>query len=69
MTCKHRWHFISAETLKCQRCGAETGPKTSEQKVKEILEDKPTKPAVYTSWGLMGGYEGVCGWSLNRSIT
>jgi hypothetical protein len=41
MNCKHNWHFISADTdtLKCQRCGIETGPKTYEERVKDILEE------------------------------
>jgi hypothetical protein len=40
MTCKHNWHFISADTdtLKCQRCGIETGPKPYEERVKDIEE-------------------------------
>ena len=41
MTCKHNWHFISADTdtLKCRRCGIETGPKPYEERVKDILEE------------------------------
>ena len=41
MICKHNWHFISADTdtLKCQCCGIETGPKPVEQRVKDILEE------------------------------
>ena len=39
MTCKHRWNIISAETLTCTRCGAETGPKSYEQRVKDMLEE------------------------------
>jgi hypothetical protein len=39
-TCKHNWNFISADadTLKCQRCGIETGPKPYEERVKDLLE-------------------------------
>ena len=41
MTCKHNWHFITADkdTLKCQRCGIETGPKPYEQRVQDLLEE------------------------------
>lgn len=41
MNCKHNWNFISTttDTLKCQRCGIETGPKTYEERVKDILEE------------------------------
>jgi len=41
MTCKHNWHFITADidTLKCQRCGIETGPKPYEERVKDILQE------------------------------
>jgi len=40
-TCKHNWHFISADTdtLKCQRCGIETGPKPYEQRVQDMLQE------------------------------
>ena len=32
MTCKHNWHFVhGTSTLKCERCGAETGPTPPEQ--------------------------------------
>lgn len=25
LACKHNWHFTSEDTLRCQRCGQETG--------------------------------------------
>lgn len=39
MTCKHNWQFTDGSTgaLKCTRCKAETGPKTYEQRVQDIL--------------------------------
>jgi hypothetical protein len=37
-TCKHNWNFTGPNTLACTRCGAETGPKPSEERVKDILE-------------------------------
>jgi hypothetical protein len=41
MTCKHNWHFISADTdtLKCQRCGIETGPRSSDQRVQDLMQE------------------------------
>ena len=39
MTCKHRWEPVTgSERLTCTRCGAETGPKPYEERVKDILE-------------------------------
>ena len=36
--CKHDWHFIEGtDRLQCARCNAETGPRTYEQRVKDIL--------------------------------
>ena len=36
--CKHDWHFIEGtERLQCRRCKVETGPKTYEQRVQDIL--------------------------------
>lgn len=44
--CKHDWHFIEGtERLQCQRCKTETGPKTYEQRVKELLEDSTILPS------------------------
>ncbi len=36
MTCKHNWHFTAKNILRCQRCGAETGPSTPEQRVQNF---------------------------------
>lgn len=44
--CKHDWHFVEgAERLRCARCQAETGPRTSDQRVQDLLE----RPAVTQS--------------------
>lgn len=38
-TCKHNWHFIEGtERLRCERCKVETGPKTYEERVQDILQ-------------------------------
>lgn len=38
--CKHNWHFIEgSERLRCERCKQETGPKTYEERVKDILQE------------------------------
>lgn len=39
MTCKHNWNFAGSERLICTRCGAETGPKPYDQRVKDLLEE------------------------------
>ena len=48
-TCKHDWHFIEGtERLRCERCKAETGPKTYEERVQDILEHDTTQFLVPT---------------------
>jgi len=43
-TCKHDWHFVAnTETLKCSRCGEDTGPRTYEERVQDILEYDTTQ--------------------------
>ncbi len=38
--CKHDWHFLAnTERLQCRRCKAETGPRTYDQRVQDILWD------------------------------
>jgi len=38
--CKHDWHFIEGtERLQCRRCKAETGPRTYDQRVQNMLID------------------------------
>lgn len=38
--CKHDWHFVDGTSdLKCTRCGAVTGPKTYEERVKDFLQE------------------------------
>jgi len=42
--CKHDWHFVAnTETLKCARCGEDTGPRTYEERVQDILEYDTTQ--------------------------
>ena len=42
--CKHDWHFIEGtERLRCERCKAETGPKTYEERVQDILQESRTE--------------------------
>ena len=46
-TCKHNWHFVhGTSTLKCERCGAVTGPKPYEQRVKDFLQEPWTTEQV-----------------------
>jgi hypothetical protein len=38
--CKHDWHFLAnTDRLQCRRCKAETGPRTYDQRVQDILWD------------------------------
>lgn len=39
VTCKHDWHFTSRNVLRCQRCGAETSPRTPDQLAQDMLRD------------------------------
>jgi hypothetical protein len=38
--CKHDWHFIEGtDRLQCARCKAETGPRTPDQLMQDLLSD------------------------------
>ncbi len=38
--CKHDWHFLAnTDRLQCRRCNAETGPRTYDQLVQDMLQD------------------------------
>lgn len=38
--CKHDWHFLpNTDRLHCRRCKAETGPRTYDQRVQNMLVD------------------------------
>ncbi len=38
--CKHDWHFLAnTDRLQCRRCKAETGPRTYDQRVQDMLID------------------------------
>ena len=52
-TCKHNWQFTDGNTgaLKCTRCKAETGPKTYEQRVQDILQDALTIGSAWSKDG------------------
>jgi hypothetical protein len=39
MTCKHNWHFTSETSLACTRCGAETGPRSYDQRVQDLMQE------------------------------
>ena len=42
--CKHDWHFVDdTMALKCRRCGEDTGPRTYEERVQDILEYDTTQ--------------------------
>lgn len=42
--CKHDWHFVDGTSdLKCRRCGEDTGPRTYEERVQDILEYDTTQ--------------------------
>ena len=50
--CKHDWHFIEGtERLRCERCKAETGPKTYEQRVQDMLQDVTTIGSAWSKDG------------------
>jgi hypothetical protein len=41
--CKHDWHFLpNTDRLQCRRCKAETGPRTYDQRVQDMLWDAKT---------------------------
>jgi len=51
MTCKHDWHFIADDALLCRRCGTQTGPRTYDQRVQDMLHDVTT---IGSAWSRNG---------------
>jgi hypothetical protein len=51
MTCKHDWHFTSRNVLRCQRCGAETSPRTPDQLAQDMLRDVTTMGSAWSQNG------------------
>lgn len=50
--CKHNWHFIEGtERLRCERCKQETGPKSPEQRVQDMLKDVTTMGSAWSKGG------------------
>ncbi len=50
--CKHDWHFIEGtERLQCRRCNAETGPRTYDQRVQDMLQDVLTMGSAWSRGG------------------
>ncbi len=52
MTCKHDWHFIEGtDRLQCARCKAETGPRTPDQLMQDLLSDVTTMGSAWSQGG------------------
>jgi hypothetical protein len=52
MTCKHDWHFIEGtDRLQCARCKAETGPRTPDQLMQDLLADVTTMGSAWMKDG------------------
>lgn len=50
--CQHDWHFVEGvERLRCERCKAETGPKTYDQRVKDMMQDVLTMGSAWSKGG------------------
>jgi hypothetical protein len=50
--CKHDWHFIEGtERLQCRRCKVETGPRTYDQRVQDMLQDVLTMGSAWSKDG------------------
>ena len=50
--CKHDWHFVDdTMALKCRRCGEDTGPRTYEERVQDILQDVATTGTAWSQEG------------------
>ena len=51
-TCKHDWQFVhGTSTLKCQRCGAGTGPTPPEQLAERMMQDVLTVGSAWSKGG------------------
>lgn len=51
--CKHNWEFTDGGTgaLKCTRCGAVTGPRTYDQRTRDMSEDVATLGSAWSRGG------------------
>jgi hypothetical protein len=50
--CKHNWHFLpGTDRLRCIRCNAETGPRTYDQRVQNMLQDVLTMGSAWSQNG------------------
>jgi len=50
--CKHDWHFIEGtDRLQCARCKAETGPRTPDQLMQDLLSDVTTMGSAWSRGG------------------
>lgn len=50
--CKHDWHFIEGtDRLQCARCKAETGPRTPDQLMQDLLADVTTMGSAWMKDG------------------
>jgi hypothetical protein len=50
--CKHDWHFIEGtDRLQCTRCKAETGPRTPDQLMQDLLADVTTMGSAWSRGG------------------
>lgn len=51
-TCKHDWHFVDGtDTLRCSCCGLETGPRTPDQLMQDLLNDVATMGSAWSQDG------------------
>jgi len=52
ITCKHDWHFVDGtDRLRCSRCGLETGPRTPDQLMQDLLSDVATMGSAWSQDG------------------
>ena len=50
--CKHDWHFLpNTDRLQCRRCKAETGPRTYDQRTRDMFEDIATMGSAWSRGG------------------
>ncbi len=50
--CKHDWHFLpGTDRLRCIRCNVETGPRTYDQRVQDMLQDVTTMGSAWSQNG------------------
>ena len=53
MTCKHNWQITSADTVTCTHCGEKTGPRSSDQLAKEMMQDVLTIGSAWSNGDLL----------------